>query len=60
MHFDKNDLGEGYVPDVLLFLENPGGLGKAALVLPPWEQTVMLSGNNANVRTNFSAVCKGA
>lgn len=59
MHFDKSDLGEGYVPEVL-FLENPGGLGKAALELPPWEQTVMLSGNNANVRTNFNAVCKGA
>lgn len=31
VHFDKSDLGEGYVSDVPDLFGEPGGLGKAAL-----------------------------
>lgn len=55
-HVDKSDLGEGYVPSVPALFGEPGGLRKAALESAQWEKTAMLSGNSANVKTDFDAV----
>ena len=58
--FDKSDLGESYVPNVPTLFGESGARGRPRSSRPQWQQTVMLLGSNANIRTDFTAVSQGA